>query len=449
MADLSMVDLEAVVCSLEKGSSRLKKTAIVRGRGRNLAGPCPMCHGEDRFYLLPDAKDSTGARRGKWACRNCHPKEGDAIELLVHMDGLSYADAFIRLQEMFPALKSSSKRFEKKISAPVHQVRPLAENAVPPDSIWQERARKLLNAAIACLWSDIGSDARAYLFARGLTEDTIRAARLGYIPLAKNGQEGEEDAAIWGMNDDRETVQIPSGILFPYEYEGDLWKLRVRRIGDVPKDERYRIISGSSNGLYRADSVESGKPCMMFEGELDSLSVQQEAGCLVTCVATGSTSHARIFEWTVRLALADQVLLCFDNDEPEKTKDAFDYWTKRLVHARVYSLPGNYHDANDMLQKKGNIREWVASGIVEYEAIQASKQFVAAPIVVAPPVSEPAYVPVEPDRPVFDVAALRAEIGRMVREEEARWEYSTTELDPRWPPSAKVYKRLRLKEAQV
>lgn len=35
---------------------------------------------------------------------------------------------------------------------------------------------------------------------------------------------------------------------------------------------------------------------------------------------------------------------------------------------------------------------------------------------------------------------LRREIGEMAREEEEQWEHSH-KLDPRWPPSAKVYQR--------
>jgi hypothetical protein len=40
-----------------------------------------------------------------------------------------------------------------------------------------------------------------------------------------------------------------------------------------------------------------------------------------------------------------------------------------------------------------------------------------------------------------ELADLRREIGKMVRAEEAQWEHSN-ELDPAWPPSANVYKRL-------
>ena len=49
-----------------------------------------------------------------------------------------------------------------------------------------------------------------------------------------------------------------------------------------------------------------------------------------------------------------------------------------------------------------------------------------------------------PCRPGEEVEQLRREIGEMVRAEEEQWEHSK-ELDPNWPPSAKVYKRIRRK----
>lgn len=49
---------------------------------------------------------------------------------------------------------------------------------------------------------------------------------------------------------------------------------------------------------------------------------------------------------------------------------------------------------------------------------------------------------------MLEVEPRRKEIGRLVREEAAQWEYST-DLDPAWPPSAKVYQRLQRKQVQA
>lgn len=356
MADLSQVDIEQVLYTLP-GSKRLKKTA--KTRGGNLCGACPKCGGDDRFYLLPEAEGADGKRRGKWACRNCHPKEGDAIELLCFMEGLPEAEAFRRLKEMYPELPG----VRAALSAPrqaskQYRVKPLIENEVPPSAQWQLRARQVLEAAITRLWDDIGAEARAYLFSRGLIEETIKSARLGYIPPRQDGADLEDDAAKWGV-DDRETITLPSGILFPYEYKGEIWKLRTRRLGDVPQDRRYRVIPGSSNGLYRADVLKPNHPAMVVEGEIDALSLAQEAGADIAVVALGSTGHARVPRWLMRLALCSWVFLCLDNDESGKTDGAASYWLKRLDNARMISYPSGYHDANDMLQKGADICAWL------------------------------------------------------------------------------------------
>jgi hypothetical protein len=210
---------------------------------------------------------------------------------------------------------------------------------------------------------DVGIDARRYLIGRGITEETIRKAGLGFIPKNDNKADFQNTAERWGMTGD--DITLYSGILFPYEYKRDIWKIRIRRLGnDVPKEERYRSIRGSANGLYRADDIKPGGPATVFEGEIDALSAWQSAGNEVACVALGGTPGARIPTWVTRLSLASDVLLCFDNEEdPDKTAAAIEYWSKRLDNARVYHLPGAYHDANDMLQKGDDLHAWIQSGL--------------------------------------------------------------------------------------
>ena len=53
-----------------------------------------------------------------------------------------------------------------------------------------------------------------------------------------------------------------------------------------------------------------------------------------------------------------------------------------------------------------------------------------------------------PACPGPELEALRKEIGELARAEEAMWELSD-ELDPNWPPSSGVRKRIRRKEAPL
>lgn len=368
MTDLSMVDLIYVLETLQKCSTRVKRTS--RTRGGNYNGLCPLCGDRNGLYVLPEALNEQGQIEGKWACRTCHQKESDAIGMLVHYDKLTYAQAFTRLRELYPDLPNSSnyKNGTKGTSTPPQiRIKPLAENAVPPSQEWQARARKVLAASQEWLWGDQGKEARQYLFNRKLTEETIKAAGLGFLWL-ENGQSViREKPSNWGLDPDQyeEGIYLPSGIVIPYFYKGELWKLRIRRLGDdIPKNERYSMVSGGSNGLYNADDVRLGQPVLNFEGEIDALSVKQALSASIACVATGGTTQARIPLWLSKLALASRVLICFDNDKKsETTAKAIQYWKDRLVHSKVYPVPTEYKDANAMLCANGDIKSWVVSGL--------------------------------------------------------------------------------------
>jgi hypothetical protein len=52
------LNLEAALPSIASEAPDLKRV------GRELSGPCPLCHGNDRFYVRDN---------GTWACRQCHP----------------------------------------------------------------------------------------------------------------------------------------------------------------------------------------------------------------------------------------------------------------------------------------------------------------------------------------------------------------------------------------
>ena len=54
------------------------------GAGREYAGPCPLCGGEDRFRVWPDT--------GRYWCRGCGAM-GDVIQYLRDVRGMSYREA--------------------------------------------------------------------------------------------------------------------------------------------------------------------------------------------------------------------------------------------------------------------------------------------------------------------------------------------------------------------
>jgi hypothetical protein len=359
MIDLSNIDLLALVDTTVKRSASTD--------GGNYEGRCPICGDRDDFYVLPEHIDDDGKRRGLCACRECHPQRMDAIGYLRWARNMTYREAVLYLHKMFsldlPGDFDKSRPPAAKKDAPILRVRPLPMNAKAPSAIWQERAwQGLKKARFLLQHEEYGKEARAYLRSRGLTDETIRTAGLGLIAV-----DTWDMPEKWGLRPedvDENGVFLPRGIVFPYEYKGEIWKLRIRRFGDnIPKKYRYMLVSGSANGLYRADHLRVNGVALLFEGEIDALSAAQEIGDLAACVATGSTAHARIDLWKTRLALASQVLLCFDSDS--SGQDAATYWGKRLGQiAKRLPVSAGYKDANEMLTAGLDLRAWVSTKLV-------------------------------------------------------------------------------------
>src|SRR5690606_31224777 len=110
-------------------------------------------------------------------------------------------------------------------SPPATEPRPAQQTAQaePPDTIWQNKALTALERCERNLWSDtpLARRARAYLHERGLSDETIRACRLG---LSTNWfTTGWKDA-------NGKPAKVSPGIVIPIFYNGALWALRVREL---------------------------------------------------------------------------------------------------------------------------------------------------------------------------------------------------------------------------
>lgn len=303
-------------------------------RGGEYHGPCPFCGGTDRFRVQPE--------RNSWKCRQCG-KGGDSIAYLVDSGRIDKREAY-RLRHG----DGSGVRLAggaNRITLP-----PPPEPAEPPNDIWQQRARKLVSQSQSDLWSDAGASALAWLHRRGLTDETIRRAELGYNPV-----DSYDDRTTWGL-DPGNSIWLPHGITIPWSIDGYLWRVNIRR----PKgDPKYIGPAGWSNALYNAEKLRYGKPAILVEGEFDVLIVEQYAGDLVTPVATGSATGARRMCWIARLAVSSKVLLAFDADEAGDI--ARRYWLRILPHGR--SWRPLWGDISEMYIDGYDLRSWVEAGL--------------------------------------------------------------------------------------
>ena len=307
---------------------------VASTHGGEYAGPCPWCGGRDRFRVWPE--------RGRWWCRQCD-KSGDATAYRVERGDLTPTEAG-RLRHAGDG--AQGERPARSVAAPRH-----AERLAPPGSDWQRAARAFCEGAEARLWET--PDALAYLRGRALSDDTIRAAGLGWWDPPRP-DDVYRDPSRWGL--DRERLWIPRGWVIPWELQGAVWRVNIRQAAGEPK---YCAVAGARNALYGADELAYGRPAVLVEGELDALTIRQAAGDVVAPVATGSTHGARRPPWVARLAMASTVLVAFDTDEAGEK--AATWWLSVLSNAQRWRPLWN--DASAMAQDGADVRAWVLAGL--------------------------------------------------------------------------------------
>jgi len=216
--------------------------------------------------------------------------------------------------------------------------------------VWIEHASRYL-------WSANGIHALDYLYHRGLTDETIKSARLGYSP-----KDRYEKPEWWGLTSiDTKAVFIPRGILIPWQAKGHLWNIRVRRANG--SWDRYHAIAGSSNGLYGADNVTYRYPAIITEGEFDALILGQAIGAMSAVVATGSVKGSRAVQWVGLLALASQVLVAYDADIAGDENAP--YWLSLLEQAKRWRPL--WGDINQMAQDGVDLKAWATLGLYGLE----------------------------------------------------------------------------------
>ena len=314
----------------------LRKVASTHGG--EYAGSCPWCGGDDRFRVWPYAD-----RPGYW-CRQCG-KTGDDIQYLMDHDRLRFREACERVGRL-PDERPCHGPQQPSLLPPL---------ATPPGQAWQVRARAFIERCEQSLWTPAGAQALDYLHRRGLQDDTIQAARLGYHPM-----ERWEHPQPWGLGPEHKKMHLLQGIVFPWWVGSELWRVLFRQEGDhVPTDERYKPIAGGGNTLYQVDTLRPHAPAMMVEGVLDALAVRQEAGDLIAVVAAGTTS-GRKERWIGRLDLASTVLIALDADA---AGDMASGWWLKTLGPRARRWRPFWDDPAAMLQDGADLRTWMREGL--------------------------------------------------------------------------------------
>jgi len=316
--------------------------------GGEHAGPCPFCGGEDRFRIWPEETET-----GRAWCRSCG-WAGDGIQYLIDYHKMSFKDACNEL-----SLDRPIKINQQPAAPKAFQPRTVSA----PCSLWQQKAGAFLKYTQGCLFER--PEILKWLHeARGLNDETIKAAGLGYNPevVWREREQWGLEPEISQKTNKPKKLWIPVGLVIPYQVNDIVTRLRIRRPdADVvdSKDSRYIIVSGSAAGAMILKG--NSKACVVVESELDGLLIAQDAGDLAQVIALGNAQSKPDTTAHEILTGAAQILCSLDSDQAG-IKASWAFWNKTYPQVKRWPCVGG-KDPGEMILTGISIRMWAEAGL--------------------------------------------------------------------------------------
>ena len=294
---------------------------IANTHGGEYAGPCPFCGGTDRFHVVPSA--------GKWYCRQCTPRGGDAIDYVQRREQVAFQAAVDLLAGVTAWVPQRMQM----------RTRPKAQPIALPNwtqPAWQQAAQALVQEAEACLADDVaGAAARAYLADRGLRPATWQAWRLGFHhawhPVRREA--------------------LPAITLPWFGADGTLQAVQYRYFGPgIARHDRFGQKAGGQRSLFGLQRLSGRATLIVTEGELNAISCWQVAAAWADVLSIGSQENARqarVSEALKGAALPYRRVIAW-LDERERALMLAD----RIAPFNGFAIwSENDLDANDLLQR--------------------------------------------------------------------------------------------------
>lgn len=332
-----------ILTYIENDGYFFKKKATTHGG--EYKGPCPWCGGNDRFTIWP--------HKDRYICRQCD-KRGDLIQYIRDKKGLSYYQACIEAGD--------EERFKKMFSK-----KGLDENAkwepretIDPPDAWMENLEREAFIAHKYLCSMDGLLYRTWLANRGINSNTIKKARLGWIKENKYfsrkscGLEKEFD-----LDTGKEKkIWIPSGLSIPFFKNNKIIRLRIRQSSNQSSNP-YIIVTGSNTSYMTFSDIDTNKPSIICESELDGWLLEQESNNSLNIFAIGN-AQARPDTETDNILKQTPILLNLDADKAGIKE--IEWWRNHYPNSIPW-LTTKGKDAGEAFKNEININIWILSGI--------------------------------------------------------------------------------------
>ncbi len=345
-----MYDVEGLKQRTDLATLACRDNPRLRKQGHLWRGPCAKCGGHDRFTV----KQHAGA--WLWSCNQCRPEWGDVIAYVKWRDGCTFGEACERLGAVdVPGPHTAHLEGGRTATE-----RATLEQSEQPSAIWQGRGRAILARAQQCLWAN--GEALAYLRDdRGLSDQTIAGAGLGYIP-----QHAKDRPALWGL--EGEALHLWAGWVIPWQAGGALYGLRIRRrqqdLG--PGDDKYIFCRGSrvAGVLYGADHLGEHADAILTEGEFDCLLLRQALGDVAGVGTLGSASARPRAEAVATLGRFRRIWAAYDRDKSGQDGLAkIGELSRRVRPLRLRLEDGQGKDITDAWRAGVDLAAWAVQNI--------------------------------------------------------------------------------------
>ena len=322
--------------------------------GGEFAGSCPWCGGDDRFSIHPQINH--------FVCRQCK-KAGDQISFVMEYLKKTYVET-CNILNITPQYKFSFLDPAKE-SCGANEINWKPREIITPCDQWRVRAEQFAFYGHKFLMSPAGRIQRKWLNNRGLSNKTIKKARLGYNYTSVNF-----DLESWGLRPEKDfngptrSLWLPHGLIIPQFYNGKIIRLRIRQM-DITAKSRFIIVKGSSTGFFDYDrhievsSIFAIHPWIVTESELDGWLLHQESHGSCRVFSIGNSS-ARPDKQTHEYLKNNPGLINLDNDEAGQNEST--WWQKQYSNSIVYnSWRGK--DPGEDYQQGVSISKWIQQGL--------------------------------------------------------------------------------------
>ncbi len=314
-----------------------KKTSS--SQGGEYHSPCPQCGGSDRFFVQPGRKMRNCL--GYYRCRQCGIG-GDTIQFCIDFIGLTY----------FQACEKLGQKPNENFSHNVIREKPsfMPCKTIIPSTDWQARALDFVNTSYQCAMKN--PLALNTFKDRGLSLETIKKYRLGWNEINRR-----DALNLWGIIEDKsKDIWLPSGIIIPSFFEGQVMKLKIRRSAIPLGDRRkYIIVKGSRSSPSFFGELPDA-PVIILESELDAILLQQLCGDICNCMSIPAGNKPD--DWAdKRLRAVAQLLFSMDFDEAGK--NTFAFWKSAYPQIKPWPVPRG-KSPGDAYKLGVDLRKWVA-----------------------------------------------------------------------------------------